>query len=40
MLYDIVVEYFQEGKSSELTLAWEPPGAQCQPVPTKVLYPD
>ncbi|MFQ5809912.1 MAG: PA14 domain-containing protein, partial [Armatimonadota bacterium] len=26
MLYDIVVEYFQEGVSSELTLFWEPPG--------------
>ncbi len=40
MLYDIVVEYFQEGGTSELTLLWEPPGAEREVVPTSVLYPD
>ena len=40
MLYDIVVEYFQEGGTSELTLLWEPPGGEREVVPTSVLYPD
>ncbi len=40
MLYDIVLEYYQNGKASELTLFWEPPGGEREVVPARVLYAD